>query len=130
MLDWMVFIEVIIAAFIVLLTMSIIWYAAINRAIKGILTAENVQVFTDSALDYLVNTEEGQKNLYTVGALIGNGVKTGVGLQKQGGARGFNGLLAEIVSGFFSARQQGISESTQSPALSPPTRQPTPVRQM
>lgn len=52
-------------------------------------------------MDYMVNTEEGQKKLYMMGGLIGNGLKQGMGLQKTGGSKGLNGLISDIIGGFF-----------------------------
>ena len=92
---------------ITVLCMLIGLYVVTKRAINLLFSEENIQNVADSVLEYVTNTEEGQKKLYTIGALIGSGVKQGIGIQKQGGKGGFNGLIGQIIAGFFQGQGLG-----------------------
>lgn len=62
--------------------------------------AEQKQELKDMAEQWL-NSEKGQKALLQIGALIGNGVKTGVGLNAPRGKGGLMGFLAELAGKYF-----------------------------
>lgn len=54
-----------------------------------------------NVFDELTDTEEVQKKLYAVGALLGVGLKKGIGIQKPQGKGGWEGLMMQIAGGFI-----------------------------
>ncbi len=64
----------------------------IDDKIHEIMTDFLISVQTDDDL---------QKEVYSIGALIGNGVKSGIGFTKSGGKFGFKDIMAQIASGFI-----------------------------
>jgi len=58
-----------------------------------------------------VQTEEFAKLLYQVGGLIGNGAKSGFGLQKRGGKMGLQDLIMGI-AGNYLQQKIGVSIDT------------------
>jgi len=56
----------------------------------------------------LLNSEEGQKLLYSIGALIGNGAMAGTGLKKKSGKFQWQDLAAQVV-GSFIQKKVGIN---------------------
>ena len=77
----------------------VIWYLK-NNIILEDLIIDITQILLNN-----VNTDENiQKNLYTIGALIGSGISNGSGLKQtatRGGKFNLNNLLAEIATQFF-----------------------------
>lgn len=65
-------------------------------------------------LEDFTNDEKLQKSLYTVGVLIGNGVKAGVGLQKRGGKMSLTDLIVQSVAGKFLNQSTIGSETVKS----------------
>lgn len=61
-----------------------------------------------------LNGETGQKALFQIGALIGNGAKSGIGLQKRGGKKGLEGFIMDI-AGEFLKNKFGQSQQPQQP---------------
>lgn len=99
------------------------WEYILNGAIAGIIVVAGIyltlrshkleEIVTNSIenlLEDVGNNESLQKNLYTVGALIGNGVKSGVGLQKRGGKMSITDLVIQALAGKF----LGENEATES----------------
>jgi hypothetical protein len=62
---------------------------------------EIVMDSVENLLSDVGNNESLQKSIYTIGALIGNGVKSGVGLQKRGGKMSLTDLIVQSVAGRF-----------------------------
>ena len=48
-----------------------------------------------------LNSETGQKALFSIGAMVANGGKAGLGLQKTGGKKGLEGLIIDIGGEFI-----------------------------
>jgi hypothetical protein len=77
---------------------------------SGLLDDKISKIMEDFVLSFQTN-EELQKALYAIGALIGNGAKTGLGLTRSGGKFGFKDIMAQIVGGFVNRYiPQGINE--------------------
>ena len=57
----------------------------------------------------IIQTEDGQKFLYSVGALIGNGIKTGVGISGKGGKFKLQDVLMSAVGQFIQSKIPIIS---------------------
>jgi len=51
-----------------------------------------------------INSETGQKAFYSVGALIGNGAKAGIGLNTRGGKFKIEDIIAQIAGSFIENR--------------------------
>lgn len=95
------------------LSIPISIYLIITRALNRLIAPETIQNIVDSLLEYLTKTEEGQKNLLMIGGLIGNGVKTGVGIQRQSGKGGFNGLIYDLIGSILTPKSQVESKQKQ-----------------
>jgi len=70
-----------------------------------------------NAFDMLFKDVEMQKQVYSVGVLFGNGLKTGLGLQKTGGKHKMEDLVQQGIGAFLSnivGRIGQRSQSTQS----------------
>lgn len=78
---------------------------------SGIRYIKNSHLFEDTITNGIINVindaqsnEELQKNLFTVGALIGNGIAQGSGLKnsvKGGSKLSLNNVIAEIATSYF-----------------------------
>jgi hypothetical protein len=105
--------------------MAIATYWILNRVILSMFSEENLEKILFSLFEKLITSEDGQKQLYSLGALIGNGIKTGMGISKPSGKRGFNDIIAEIASAFI----QGKFKQSETPETSP-IGTPSPQRPM
>lgn len=56
--------------------------------------------FIDDLTDFL-HTEDGAKLVYSIGALIGNGARQGLGINAKGGKFKFEDILAQVAAGFI-----------------------------
>ena len=96
-----------------------IWYIRKQIKLEDI-TLEVIDILLNS-----VNTDENiQKQLFTIGALIGGGISQGSGLNntvKRGGKFNMNSLLAEIATNFFA---KSINNPSPSPLQSLPSSSP------
>jgi len=68
---------------------------------KRIETPVNQYIYEGVALS---NSEKGQKFLFTVGAIVGNGIKTGVGLNPKKGKFRWEDLIGQIISQYFTQK--------------------------
>jgi len=85
-----------------------------------------IPVFIDEIKAYAeewINGETGQKALWQIGGLIGNGAKSGFGLNKSGGKKGFEGLVVDLVGGFLKSKVPMLAQNNGE------TSQPQPQRQ-
>lgn len=55
----------------------------------------------ENVFEDITRDEKLQKNLYTIGALIGNGAKSGFGLQKRAGKMSMTDLIVQSIAGKF-----------------------------
>ena len=96
--------EVGIGVFCLLISGYIIgWYLKKEHVFEDIITNGIINVINDAQ-----NDEGLQKNLYTVGALLGNGIAQGSGMKntvRGGGKFNLNNLIAEIASNFIQKAQ-------------------------
>jgi hypothetical protein len=67
----------------------------------------------EDAKEWLAS-EQGAKFVYSVGALLAQGFKGGMGIQKQGGKFSFEGLLMNI-AGQFLGKKFGVGGEQQQP---------------
>jgi len=97
-----------------------IWYIRKQIKLEDI-TLEVVDILLNS-----VNTDENvQKNIYTIGALLGNGISQGSGMKQtvnRGGKFNLNNIISEIAANFIANK---INASSPSSYQSPPSSSPT-----
>ena len=72
-------------------------------------TINNVK---DDVFDYL-QTENGAKMLFGIGAMLGNGIKSGVGLQKSTGKFKWQDIIGQIASQFIMSKLPMQSQQEQ-----------------
>jgi hypothetical protein len=60
----------------------------------------------EESMDFLVNDSEMQKKIYVLGALIGNGIKSGVGLNPKTGKFKLDDLISMALASFFGNKLQ------------------------
>jgi hypothetical protein len=95
----------------------VIWYLR-----KQIKLEEIVLECLDIALNNVNTDETMQKQIFTIGALLGNGISQGSGLNnsaKRGGKFNMNSLIAEIATNFFTKQLNNPSPSSLQPTPSP-----------
>jgi len=66
---------------------------------------------SDVLLDEITNNPELQKKLYLLGAILGNGIKSGIGINAKGGKFKFEDLIGQAIAMMFTPK----TESQQSP---------------
>lgn len=112
--------ETIISSLISTITL-VIAYIYTQRMIKN--TVENIKRELKLELETWLNSENGQKAIYSIGAIIGNGAKSGFGLQTKGGKFKWQDLVGQIASQYIQQKfipQQRFprgAESTPSTSL-------------
>jgi len=89
-------------------------YIKNNHLLEDIITNGIINVINDAQ-----NDETLQKNIYTIGAIIGNGVANGSGMKgsAKGGKLSLNNLIAEIASNWI---QQSFNNPSSSSLQTPP----------
>ena len=100
-----------ITAFAVILTVYIgIFYILKVHIIEDIITSSLENLIIDAETN-----EELQKKVYTIGALLGNGIAAGSGMNKSlkgGGKLTLNNIIAEIAGNWIQQRQTNPSQVT------------------
>jgi len=66
-----------------------------------LLRTAKFNVIIEDFLSELAVNEGLQKNLYTLGALVGNGAASGAGLQKRSGKFGWNDIIMQIAANYL-----------------------------
>lgn len=51
-----------------------------------------------------LNSERGQKAIYTIGVLLGNAIKQGVGLGSSGGKLKLENIIGQAIAGFIQSK--------------------------
>jgi len=62
---------------------------------------ENEKEYIISDVENYLNSEKGQKNLFLIGGMLSNGMKTGLGLTAKGGKFKMEDLAAQLIGGFI-----------------------------
>jgi len=72
------------------------------------LNEKAVEVFED-IVEYVATSEPMQKNIYLIGALIGNGAKKGIGMSGGGvgGKFSLKGLAGDVISAYIQKQMGG-----------------------
>jgi len=77
---------------------------------------DKMTITFENILEDIQNEEKIQKNLYVIGALIGNGLKSGIGIQKKGGKMSLTDIIVQAIAGKF------LGTDTESPIKKEPPR--------
>lgn len=62
-------------------------FIGIYIAKKLLFSPDNIAETIEIALEYVTKTEDGQKKAFLLGGLIGNGLKTAIGINTRGGGK-------------------------------------------
>jgi len=93
--------EIILSAVIttIITTFSIVigYYVLTKKANEMIETNKKT---LKNDMEIWLNSETGQKALYSIGALIGNGAKSGIGIQTKSGKFKWQDLIGQIVGSY------------------------------
>jgi len=92
-------------------TFALIAYVLLKRYIEQL---KNESIFQ---LREWLNSEAGQKTIYSLGALIAQGAKGGFGISKGSGKLSLNNLILEIAGKWFGSKQNSSNEGSSQPAL-------------
>lgn len=68
---------------------------------------------TEEIVNFIVSDEEMQKKLVLIGALIGNGIKTGIGLNPKSGKYKFEDLISQVLASFFLPKITGEAQTSE-----------------
>jgi len=90
---------------------SLCTYIVSKRIVKNAIAEVKDEIF------FSLQDEEMQKFLFSVGALIGQGVKSGIGLKARSGKFHWQDLIAQIIG-------QWVSQKTQPQQQFPPIEKP------
>ena len=80
--------------------------------IKLTLKPDKILEYFDVILNDVMETEDTQKKIYGVGVLLGNGLKTGLGIQKLGGKMSMKNVIMQGIAGFLQSKL-GVQQSQQ-----------------
>jgi len=84
----------------VITTLSlVIGYYVLSKKAEKLIETNKIQLKIEA--ENWLNSEKGQKALYSIGALIGNGARTGIGLQTKTGKFKFQDLLGQIAGNYI-----------------------------
>ena len=100
----MEFVEVFTVLGLAYFSLFLIGYTGIRYIKNSHLFEDTITNGIINAINEAQNDENLQKNLYTVGALLGNGIAQGSGLKnsaKGGGKLSLNNVIAEIASSYI-----------------------------
>lgn len=77
-------------------------YVVLKKLFNDAFLIEKIDVITTE----ICSDEELQRKLYSIGALLGNGIASGAGFQKKGGKYGLQDLLMQVAGQWFANKQQ------------------------
>ena len=73
--------------------------------IKKTMNTDHILDITDELLNEITQNTEMQKKVYIVGAILGNGIKSGIGIGKTSGKFKMEDLIGIVVSRFLGGQQ-------------------------
>ena len=99
----------------------------INAALTGLTVALMTYVISKRMLaqakrdikqeaEAWLNSDVGQKAIFSIGALIANGAKSGFQLQNPRGKGGFEGLIMNVIGQFIQSKLPAVVSGEISPA--------------
>lgn len=86
---------------------------------KKMTSSDRILNITYDVLDETTQNVEMQKKVYTLGILLGNGIKSGIGLQKGRGKFKMEDLVGMGMQYFFESMRQGQTTTNQPQNNSP-----------
>ena len=87
--------------------------------LRRLLSPENIMETLDFVIDSSLKETEMQKKLYTLGLIIGNGIKQGVGIQGGKGKFKLEDIIAQGLGQFLSSAISGQQPQKQAETLNP-----------
>lgn len=93
------------------LTLLMGYYVLTKKAEKMVEKQKNL---IKSDVQSWLNSENGQKALYSIGALVGNGARTGIGLQTKSGKFKWQDLVGQIVGSYVQKNVLGAANQISS----------------
>lgn len=90
-----------LSAIITSLSILIGYYVLTKKAEKMV---EKHKILLKNDLEAWLNSEKGQKAIYSIGAIIGNGAKTGFGLKTKGGKFKWQDLAGQIIGNYVQSK--------------------------
>lgn len=116
----MSYIDAILNATLTGIITSIILYATMKYLVPRMIEDTKNDIKDD--IQEWLNTENGQKAIYLIGTLIGNGAKAGIGLSKGSGKFKMEDLIGQAIGSFLQGgmgglmpQQQGSEQPQQTP---------------
>jgi len=94
--------EYVVGGIIGALTGVLCTYVIMKKMFKPLEIAEDL-------MDFIISDTEMQKKIYLLGALLGNGIKSGIGLNPKRGKFRFEDLIGMALSQFLAKKQGEVS---------------------
>ena len=79
-------------------------------ASKHLVNSHFFMQILDDLFDEAMNNEVFQKRIYVIGALLGNGIKQGVGLSPSRGKMKFQDIITQAIAGMILPKITGAAE--------------------
>lgn len=90
-----------IPIYILLSALGVLWgFLGATLALKKMLKPEIILDFSDVVLDEITHNIDYQKKIYILGGLLGQGIKSGIGLPKKGGKFKIEDIIGQLIGGF------------------------------
>lgn len=102
MLEWII-------SFIPLLSLPIGFLGA-YLALKKFKNDLDITEYLDDLLVEISDNTDMQKRLYLIGGLVGQGIKSGVGLNVKGGKMKMDDIATQLLGGFANMLMQGMAQ--------------------
>jgi len=74
--------------------------------IKKTMNIDKILGISDVLLSEITQNTEMQKKVYVLGAILGNGIKSGMGILKGKGKFSFEGLIGNVIGNMFGGNKQ------------------------
>ena len=81
--------------------------------VKHMTSQEKIMEIADKLLTEFSTNTESQKKIYTIGGIIGNGVRAGVGIGGKSGKFKMEDLFGQVISGFVGKMLPGGMQQEQ-----------------
>lgn len=101
-------IETLLIGLIPSLTSIIAAYVILKKTIN----TERILTISEDLLDEITQNAELQKKIYVLGVLLGNGIRSGVGIGTKGGKFKFEDLIGQALAGILGKALGGEQQET------------------
>lgn len=99
-------IEQILTVVISILCGGLVTYVIIKSMVKP-------EEIVEDIMNFIVQDAEMQKKVFVLGAILGNGIKSGVGLNPRGGKFKFEDLIAGALAQFFMPKTESEAQTSE-----------------